>query len=888
MKTIKSKVAHLALSVSLFSIVILGILTGFVIMRMFQNTASGLSGLKEQATLDSTNALQTQKQEELQTIAENKSCIADVSLNLILNQTRLVAMSAHDIYSNPDFYIKGTADRELPLDAYDFTCNMPAESIGRFSYHLRAPRSLMDEASIEEKDGEIVSARLDEDKLTDRMRRDLYLAGYLKNALVGIRNFDNGDGTYNGIGATYFCLESSGIDVLADTMTMTMIEYDAKDSSWYKEASKLKEGEIYWSHPVQDASGRGAALICAMPVYVDGEFIGVAGSGGLISNIYEMVQNTNIGKNGYAFLFHTGSMKLIANGNPDEDSELNRFRENLLDTGNKELTNVLETIRSGASGISQLTLDGKKSYLAYCALTTADWAVVTVIGLDDESIVGHINALQENIRVITTDTIDSINLKIELMVKIFLIITLMVTIAIIFLSNKFAIRLTQPLDILTEGVEKISGGNLDYRIALKSNDETALLGNAFNSMTDSLKNYIQNLSRITAEKERIGTELDIAKNIQASMLPCIFPAFPDRQEFDIYATMNPAKEVGGDFYDFFMVDERHLAIVVADVSGKGVPAALFMVIGKTLIKDHTQPDRDLGEVFTEVNELLCEANSEGLFITAFEGVLDLVNGEFCFVNAGHEIPYICRKDENFEPYKIKAGFVLAGMEGIRYRCGSIQLEPGDKIFQYTDGVTEATNAANELFGMNRLTDVLQKYAALSPTALLPEIKGAIDAFVGDAPQFDDITMLCLEYKEKMVEHMKELTIDATVDNIPTVTDFVNEQLEKLNCPMKSQIQVNIAIDELFGNIAHYAYNPETGTATVRVEVMQNPLSVVITFIDNGVPYDPLAKEDPDITQSAEDRQIGGLGIYMVKKSMDSISYEYKEGQNILKIIKNIV
>lgn len=760
MKTIKSKVAHLALSVSLFSIVILGILAGLVIQRMFRNTVNGLSGLKEQATLDSTNALQTQKQEELRTIAENKSSIADASLNLILNQTRLVAMSAHDIYSNQDFYTRGTTDSELPLDVYDFTCNMPAESINRFSYHLRAPRSLMDDASIEEKNGVIVNARLDEDKLTDEMRRDLYLAGYLKNALVGIRNFDNEDGTYNGIGATYFCLESSGIDVLADTITMTMIEYDAKDSSWYREASKLKEGEIYWSHPVQDASGRGSALICAMPVYVDGKLIGVAGSGGLISNIYEMVQNTSIGKKGYAFLFHTRSMKLIANGNTDETSELNRFSENLLDTGNKELTDVLEKISNGASGISQLTLDGKESYLAYSTLTTTDWAVVTVIGLDDESIVEHINELQENISVITTDTIDGINSKIALMVKIFLIITLIVTATIIFLSNKFARRLTQPLEILTKGVEKISGGSLDYRIELKSNDETALLGNAFNSMTDSLKDYIQNLSRITAEKERIGTELDIARNIQASMLPCIFPAFPDRQEFDIYATMDPAKEVGGDFYDFFMVDERHLAIVVADVSGKGVPAALFMVIGKTLIKDHTQPGRDLGEVFTKVNELLCEANSESLFITAFEGVLDLVSGEFCFVNAGHEIPYICRKNENFEPYKIKAGFVLAGMEGIHYQCGSLQLEPGDKVFQYTDGVTEATNSADELFGMRRLTDVLQKNAMLAPAALLPEIKDAIDAFVGDAPQFDDITMLCLEYKEKMIEPMKKLAAES--------------------------------------------------------------------------------------------------------------------------------
>ena len=257
----------------------------------------------------------------------------------------------------------------------------------------------------------------------------------------------------------------------------------------------------------------------------------------------------------------------------------------------------------------------------------------------------------------------------------------------------------------------------------------------------------------SAESIRTAAELNVATNIQKSMLPCIFPAFPDRREFDIFATMDPAKEVGGDFYDFFMVDNRHLAIVVADVSGKGVPAALFMVIGKTLIKDHTKPGRDLGEVFTEVNNLLCESNSEGMFITAFEGVLDLVTGEFLFVNAGHEIPFVYRKGEAFEPYKVRAGFVLAGMEGIRYQCGSMELEPGDRIFQYTDGVTEATDKANELYGMERLKKVLCENTALAPPELLMKIKADIDAFVGDAPQFDDITMLCLEYKEKM-EQMK--------------------------------------------------------------------------------------------------------------------------------------
>lgn len=251
------------------------------------------------------------------------------------------------------------------------------------------------------------------------------------------------------------------------------------------------------------------------------------------------------------------------------------------------------------------------------------------------------------------------------------------------------------------------------------------------------------------ERQRISTELDVATHIQADMLPRIFPAFPERPEFDIYATMNPAKEVGGDFYDFFMVDDRHLAIVIADVSGKGVPAALFMVIGKTLIKDHTKPDVDLGDVFSEVNELLCKSNSEGLFITAFEGVLDLATGEFCFVNAGHEMPFIAKAGGVYEPHKLRAGFVLAGMENMKYKSGRIQLSPGDKIFQYTDGVTEATNEKNELYGMKRLTDILVQNTHKPPAKLLPAVKADIDLFVGNAPQFDDITMLCVEYLQPM-------------------------------------------------------------------------------------------------------------------------------------------
>lgn len=308
-----------------------------------------------------------------------------------------------------------------------------------------------------------------------------------------------------------------------------------------------------------------------------------------------------------------------------------------------------------------------------------------------------------------------------------------------------------PILAVTDEAKRFADSNTpsDKLSAIKKNDEIGVLAKAVGKMETDIVEYVENLTMVTAEKERIGAELSIATQIQADMLPGIFPAFPDKPEFDIYATMNPAKEVGGDFYDFFMVDESHLAIVMADVSGKGVPAALFMVIGKTLIKDHTQPGRDLGEVFTEVNDLLCESNSEGLFITAFEGVLDLVSGEFTFVNAGHEIPFICKKDGSYEPYKIRAGFVLAGMEGMRYKCGTMQLSPGDRLFQYTDGVTEATDKDGRLYGMSRLGEILAQNAALPPTELLVKIKEDIDAFVGNAPQFDDITMLCLEYRERM-------------------------------------------------------------------------------------------------------------------------------------------
>lgn len=332
------------------------------------------------------------------------------------------------------------------------------------------------------------------------------------------------------------------------------------------------------------------------------------------------------------------------------------------------------------------------------------------------------------------------------------IVILIIGIAMIvfyFFINRSVVKPVASLSTATREIINNIENDKTIDIDIHTGDEIEELGKAIVDMNADLKAYIKKLETVTSEKERIGAELDIATHIQSSMLPCIFPAFPGRKEFAIYATMNPAKEVGGDFYDFFMVDDRHLAIVMADVSGKGVPAALFMVIGKTLLKDHTQPERHLGEVFTAVNNILCESNSEEMFITVFEGILDLHSGEFYYANAGHEVPYICQQGTGYQPYKLCPGLVLAGMEDTLYIDGHTTLSPGDKIFLYTDGVPEATNANNELYGLDRMQAFLNENKDKSPEELLPALKADVDNFVGDAPQFDDITMMCLEFKERM-------------------------------------------------------------------------------------------------------------------------------------------
>ena len=285
----------------------------------------------------------------------------------------------------------------------------------------------------------------------------------------------------------------------------------------------------------------------------------------------------------------------------------------------------------------------------------------------------------------------------------------------------------------------ITEGKLDTVVDVRSHVEFDSLSNDINATVDTLKRYIKEA------EERIDAELAFAKAIQHSALPSVFPPYPNRKEFEIYATMHTAKEVGGDFYDFYFIDDDNLAFLMADVSGKGIPAAMFMMQSKTIIKSCAESGMSVEQVFTAANEKLCEGNDAGMFVTAWMGILNTKTGKVLFANAGHNPPLVKHADGTYEYLKTRAGFVLAGMEGVRYRKNELELAPGDAIYLYTDGVTEATDLNTELYGEDRLHTVLEKYKDAAPQVICDEVKRDVDAFVGEAPQFDDITMLSLKY-----------------------------------------------------------------------------------------------------------------------------------------------
>ena len=694
-KTIRQSIQKMALQVSITALVVT-IAVGVVSMlNIKKRVISDSARLGESAAENSAGILKEQIESNLLTITESKAEYASSQFGRLAGYVRQYASYLHYLYLNEEQY---NPVEVLPPD------NKNA--------------------------GKLVLMRdfaNDNIRLLD-VKDEIGLLGNVEPMFASAMSVD-GDiittiylGTESGVMISYDKYSDSG---------ESQGNYNFFESSWYTQA---KEAEtLIFTDTYLDGYGRGETISCAAPFYDAADnFAGVVSMDVLISDINNSVIAMDYVNGAYAFLLDTNG-KVIAAPEAFRDTVGN----NIVTDDNARLHGIADQILSGKSGIAATD----QAYYAYAPIEGIDWILgvyfpTSVITEKTDDITAVIS---EN----TSDTAQSIQNSILLAITIFVAGFIIIVIGVYFISKVFADRVVQPLLFLQKDVQMISKGNLEHRAKIIQDDEIGELANAFNNMSASLQEYIKNLSSVMAEKERIGAELNVATQIQADMLPSIFPAFPEREEFDIYATMQPAKEVGGDFYDFFLVDEDHLAVVIADVSGKGVPAALFMVIAKTLLKNRAQMGDSPAKVLEVVNNQLCENNKAEMFVTVWFGVMQISTGKIVAANAGHEKPIIRKADGEFEIFKDKHGFVMGAMEGMKYKEYEFEIEKGGCLFVYTDGVPEATSSESELFGMERLVQVLNEEKDAPLPDILKSVKGSIDKFVKDAPQFDDITMLAL-------------------------------------------------------------------------------------------------------------------------------------------------
>jgi len=420
--------------------------------------------------------------------------------------------------------------------------------------------------------------------------------------------------------------------------------------------------------------------------------------------------------------------------------------QDLRNSDNEELASLVRDSSQQNTGIRLIQVDDKSYYAAGSPIGTLGWSLICLFDQEvsmgpTELLLGSFNQIQEE----ATVSYRNGSNRIRHITYLLLVLALIGSgVASLVLAKK----IVKPLNTITKRISEISNKNQEFVMedTYKTGDEIEVLAQSFADISHRTVEYVKRIRTVTAEKERISMELDMAQRIQASMIPSIFPAFPDRKEFDIFASVEPAKGVGGDFYDFFLVDENHLCMIMADVSGKGIPAALFMMACKIILQSVAMLGNSPATILKKANEAVCSNNKEGMFVTVWVGILELSTGKMVAANAGHEFPIVKRAEGPFEIYKDHHGIVVGAFEGVDYTEYELDLKAGDKIFLYTDGVPEATNGTMEMFGLENTVKALNIDSSASPSKILNNVRSSIAEFVEDAEQFDDLTMLCCEYK----------------------------------------------------------------------------------------------------------------------------------------------
>lgn len=437
---------------------------------------------------------------------------------------------------------------------------------------------------------------------------------------------------------------------------------------------------------------------------------------------------------------------------------------------------------------------------------------------------------------------------------------------------------------LADAAGRIGEGRLDVRSGVRGNDELGILGATFDDMVSRLE---ENLNLVTAAKDRMEYELGVGRGIQMSLVPLIFPPFPAREEFSVYATLEPAREVGGDFYNFFFIDENRFCVCVGDVSGKGVPAALFMAVAMTLIKSRATDDLSTASILTHMNDEVSADNRESMFVTLFIAIIDIRSGEVVFTNAGHNPPYVRREGGALQRLDTRHGPVIGAMEGMVYGEDRMNLRIGDMLFLYTDGVTEAMDARDRLFSEERLVALLESGDAATAEAAVDATVSAVKAFEGGAEQTDDITVLAFQFHGvagKATQARWRVVIKNRLSEIAAVTEGFERFADDQGIPAAVAMKFNIAFDELLNNVIAYAYRDEDEHEIVIQAVLSRE-RLTVTIFDDGVPFNPLSVKAPDTQSPLEDREPGGLGVHLVRGLVDELSYRRYIDGNALTLVK---
>lgn len=626
--------------------------------------------------------------------------------------------------------------------AYDFAQPDPKYKNNKYQTNINKWQNLSEEERQDIQKNKIV---VSENKLPQTIKNEVYK---LSNILHDAKGMCSGD---SAISSIYIGTES-GI-LYRYSLDNSPVRYDPRTRPWYVDAvSSLNTGNSLpvWQSIYISKSNNIPCITCSK-AFTDkqGKVLGVIAIDVYIDNINKYILGTNIGNTGYAFIVDDQG-KILAhpdyvideNGNYPKNFESEPLKSKSASESYKAL---IKNMSSGSSGIESVNINGEDFYISYSPLSTVKWCLGAASKASEV-----LKPSQETIAFIeksTEETNQSIKGQLIKTFLTFLLIFIICSVVVYVLGIRLSKEILKPIKKLRDQAHSIGNGDFSHLVDVDSNDELGDLSKSFNKMVENLKIYMDNLEKTTREKEKIHSELMVAKKIQHSMIPSIFPAFPNRTDFDIYATMDPAKEIGGDFYDFFFTDKEHLALVISDVSGKGVSAALFMVIAKILLKNALQSGFSPEKALEKVNNQLCENNEADMFVTSFVGVINIKTGKFSYSNAGHNPPLIYDKlKDKYDFIDQPKGFVLGGMPNQKYTGKEMYIRPKDTIFLYTDGVTESMDTNGKLFGEKQLKDILNCKNAkkLSIKEMIESLKNEISKFSEGTEQADDITMLAFK------------------------------------------------------------------------------------------------------------------------------------------------